>query len=170
MKLFSCFSHPEEEGKKAEENLSCKGNISRSRQAGRSWLRQWAWPHYSSVLQNLCDFLLVPLVHIISQINRPSSLFPDTFNHWAKDKSNIPKSTTEKLEIRRSSACQSWDRLLSAVQKLAESICTIATHSWALWWCWDGLFYYYLLVLVLCFPPKTEISLPQKTDVSWCCR
>lgn len=67
----------------AEEDLSCKGNISRIRQAGRSWLRQWAWVHFSTVLQNLCNFLLVPLVQVISQTNRPS-LFSDTFNHQAR--------------------------------------------------------------------------------------
>lgn len=78
----------------AEEDLSCKGNISTIRQAGRSWLRQWAWVHFSTVSQNLCNFLLVPLVQVISQTNRPS-LFSDTFNCQARIKVQKCKSAQE---------------------------------------------------------------------------
>lgn len=149
----------------AEEDLSCKGNISRIRQAGRSWLRQWAWVHFSTVLQNLCNFLLVPLVQVISQTN---SLFSDTFNHQARIKVQKCKSAQEyswKTGDQEVLSISEQRLALSAVQNLAESICTTATHSWPLWGWWVWLFYYYLFGFMFSPHQRQKTRLPQKTDV-----
>lgn len=76
----------------------------------------------------------------------------------------MPKSTADKLETRRSSACQSWDWLLNAVQSW-QSQSAPQLHTPDL--CDDGefVFFYYYLFGFMFFPPKTEISLTQKTDV-----
>lgn len=53
---------------------------------------------FSPILQNLCDFLLVHLARLISQINRPSSRLLDTFNRRVRTKAVCTKSADDKLE------------------------------------------------------------------------
>lgn len=137
--------------RRAEKDLSCKGNISRSRKAGRSWLGQRAWLSFSPTLQNLCDFWLVHLAPLISQINRHSSQLPDTFNHRVLTKAGRTKSAADRLETSPLSASLSEDtssydsaegpRLVRGAHKSRyEPILTTATHTWPLWWWWVFFF------------------------------